>query len=78
MKRVDAEYGPDGKARTVRPEKKLLTTKPLASGFFDDLGKCGSERSTKPSGTREPEMTCWPTQATICDTLILEPDTLSL
>ena len=46
---------------------------PFAAGDFEFLGKWGSVRSSKPLGIRAPFTFCWPTQAIICDMLILEP-----
>ena len=37
------------------------------------LGKCGNDLSTNPLGILDPLIICWPTQATIWETLIFEP-----
>lgn len=40
---------------------------------FECFSKWGSDRFSKPSGTREPLMACWPTQAIIWEILMKEP-----
>lgn len=40
---------------------------------FECFSKWGSDRFSKPLGTREPLMACWPTQAIIWEILMKEP-----
>ena len=40
---------------------------------FECFSKWGRERFSKPSGTREPLMACWPTQAIIWEILMKDP-----
>jgi hypothetical protein len=57
----------------VSPEKKELATKPFAAGSLARAGKMGSVRSTNPSWIRAPPTDCWPTHATICEMLRVDP-----
>lgn len=61
-----AHVASEGRNHEINRSKKVALT-------LECFSKWGSERFSKPSGTREPLMACWPTQAIIWEMLMKDP-----